>query len=591
MTAEPRHAARTDADADGDAGADKGSTATRWALAEAADGRALVCPLDTYGRAAGPVRTEESAARAVRARPEVSRWVWRSTATVHPHLLQDGAQVERCYDVEAAEALLLGHEGRAGQPRSLPAAWARLHGLPVPPDPPAASREADPEPSLFEAGPVSLPEGVDPMAALLEVYAAQLARTAAAEHPERMRLLLAGESAGTLVAVEMGRTGVPWRADVHRELLAELLGERYGGSGLPRRLAELEEEVSGAFGADARVRPDLPADVLRAFAQAGIKLSSTRAWELRKVEHPAVEPLLRYKKLYRLYTAHGWSWLRSWVRDGRFHAEYVPGGAASGRWTTNGGGALQIPKVVRRAVVADPGWRLVVADADQMEPRVLAAVSRDPGLMAVAGSGRDLYTALSERAFSGDRAQAKLALLGAIYGQTSGDGLKNLAALRRRFPNAVAYVDDAARAGEEGRLVRTYLGRTCPPVDSGAGQDGTGPEGAWEGGGETPPASAGGGGAARARGRFTRNFVVQGSAADWAVLMLAALRQELVGTAAELVFFQHDEVIVHCPAEEAEQVTEAIRTAGERAGQAAFGRTPVRFAFSTAVVECYADAK
>lgn len=85
--------------------------------------------------------------------------------------------------------------------------------------------------------------------------------------------------------------------------------------------------------------------------------------------------------------------------------------------------------------------------------------------------------------------------------------------------------------------------------------------------------------------------MVQGSAADWAVLMLASLRQRLTGMAAELVFFQHDEVIVHCPAEEAETVAEAIRVAGERAGVAAFGRTPVRFAFTTAVVECYADAK
>jgi DNA polymerase-1 len=85
--------------------------------------------------------------------------------------------------------------------------------------------------------------------------------------------------------------------------------------------------------------------------------------------------------------------------------------------------------------------------------------------------------------------------------------------------------------------------------------------------------------------------VVQGSAADWAVLMLASLRQELAGTEAELVFFQHDEVIVHCPAGETERVTEAIRRAGERAGRAAFGDTPVRFAFTTAVVECYADAK
>lgn len=113
---------------------------------------------------------------------------------------------------------------------------------------------------------------------------------------------------------------------------------------------------------------------------------------------------------------------------------------------TNGGGALQIPKVIRRAVIADPGWRLVVADADQMEPRVLAAISRDPGLMEVAGRESDLYQSVSDRAFSGDRAQAKLAVLGAVYGQTSGDGLKNLAALRRRFPRAVAYVDDAARA-------------------------------------------------------------------------------------------------------------------------------------------------
>ncbi len=84
---------------------------------------------------------------------------------------------------------------------------------------------------------------------------------------------------------------------------------------------------------------------------------------------------------------------------------------------------------------------------------------------------------------------------------------------------------------------------------------------------------------------------MQGSAADWAVLMLAALRQDLAPLAAELVFFQHDEVIVHCPAEEADAVVEAIRAAGDRAGRVAFGETPVRFAFTTAVVECYADAK
>ncbi|MGP3923933.1 bifunctional 3'-5' exonuclease/DNA polymerase [Streptomyces sp. 8N616] len=579
----------------------------RCAVAGTEDGGARLVGLDSEGRPDGPVVDvpADGLGEAVRARlPDVERWVWRSTAAIHPQLLAAGVRVERCYDVETAEALLTGHEGHWGRPRSLAAAWARLHRLPVPDDLPP--RTADSQPSLFEPGPVPLPPGTDPLTALLEVYADQLRRHRAAEHPDRMRLLTAAESAGMLVAAEMNRAGVPWRADVHRELLAELLGERYPGVQEPQRLAELADEVSRAFGG-VRVRPDLPADIIRAFAREGIKLTSTRAWELKAVDHPAVPHLLAYKKLYRVHTAHGWAWLQAWVREGRFRPEYVPGGTVSGRWTTNGGGALQIPKVVRRAVVADPGRRLVVADADQMEPRVLAAVSRDPGLMEVAGHRGDLYAALSDRAFAGNRDQAKLALLSAVYGQTSGDALKFLADLRRRFPAAVAYVDDAARAGEEGRLVRTWLGRTCPPAA--AAEDGDPEEAgeAWPPQEESAASAAGQAGQAghaygpqtygyasrdaRARGRFTRNFVVQGSAADWALLMLAALRQSLSGMNAELVFFQHDEVIVHCPEEEAEAVTEAVRAAGERAGRVAFGDTPVRFPFTTAVVRCYADAK
>ncbi|MEU8948038.1 bifunctional 3'-5' exonuclease/DNA polymerase [Streptomyces sp. NPDC048489] len=560
----------------------------RWAVGPTEDGGAELAPLGSDGLPAGPVRREADLVEAVRARPDVVRWVWRSTAGVHPRLLAAGVRVDRCYDIEAAENLLLGHEGRLGEPRSAAAALARLRGGPVPADPPQRSAEPGSQSSLFEPRPVHLP-----LQDLVEVYADQWRRHAATTHPERMHLLTTAESAGMLVAAEMNATGLPWRTDVHREVLRELLGERYAGGGEPRRLAELTDEISAAFG--RRVRPDLPADVVKAFAQAGIKVGSTRRWELESVDHPAVEPLLAYKKLYRIWVAHGWSWLQDWVRDGRFRPEYLPGGTVTGRWVTNGGGALQIPKVIRRAVVADPGWRLVVADADQMEPRVLAAISRDPVLMEVAGREGDLYQAVSDRAFAGDRDQAKLAVLGAVYGQTSGDGLKNLAALRRRFPKAVAYVDDAARAGEEGRLVRTWLGRTSPPAagasdrtseEAGLPQDEPA-EPLGDQGWVPGYASSN----SRARGRFARNFVVQGSAADWALLLLAALRRTCAGLAAELVFFQHDEVIVHCPAEEADTVVAAIREAAELAGRLTFGGTPVRFPFTTAVVECYADAK
>ena len=547
----------------------------RWAVAAEGGGAVLVA-LHPDGQPGGEVVHEPDLATAVASRPQVTRWVWRSSAEIYPRLLASGVRVERCYDIENSEGLLLGHEGRLGEPRSAAAAWARLSGQPVPPDPPLRGVVRGEQSSLFEIA-------AEPVAfdALLRVYADQLRRHGLTEHPERMRLLTASESSGMLIAAEMDRAGLPWSESAHRAVLTELLGDRFGGTGEPRRLTELADEVSAAFG--RRVRPDLPADVLKAFKQAGYQLKSTRRWELETIDHPAVAPLVEYKKLYRIYTANGWSWLHDWVHDGRFRPGFVPGGTVSGRWITNGGGGLQIPKVIRRAVVADPGWRLVVADASQLEPRVLAAISRDPALMEVASDPGDLYKAVSDKAFSGDRATAKVAVLGAIYGQTSGDGLKNLAMLRKRFPLAVAYVDDAARAGEEGRLVRTYLGRTCPP--SGTPLDAAMLEG--------PPADEPQTDArhARARGRFTRNFVVQGSAADWALLMLAALRQSLADLKAELVFFQHDEVIVHCPADEAAVVTEAIQSASTLAGTLTFGPTRTNFAFTTATVETYADAK
>ena len=98
----------------------------------------------------------------------------------------------------------------------------------------------------------------------------------------------------------------------------------------------------------------------------------------------------------------------------------MPGGTATGRWATSGGGALQLPKNVRSAVVADPGWTLVVADASQLEPRVLAGMSRDEA-MAEAGRGRDLYLGLVDAGVVATRDEAKIAILGAMYGATTGE--------------------------------------------------------------------------------------------------------------------------------------------------------------------------
>ena len=60
---------------------------------------------------------------------------------------------------------------------------------------------------------------------------------------------------------------------------------------------------------------------------------------------------------------------------------------------------------------------------------------------------------------------------------------------------------------------------------------------------------------------------------------------------AELVFFQHDEVVRALPAEQADAVVEAVRTGAVRAGELLFGATAVRFPLDVSVVDCYADAK
>lgn len=95
----------------------------------------------------------------------------------------------------------------------------------------------------------------------------------------------------------------------------------------------------------------------------------------------------------------------------------------------------------------------------------------------------------------------------------------------------------------------------------------------------------------RARGRFTRNFIVQATAAEWALCLLAELRRRLATdpdpSAGELVFFQHDEVVVHTrnPALAAAHITASV----EVATRLMFGDTRVRFPMKTAARTTYAD--
>ncbi|WP_249522475.1 bifunctional 3'-5' exonuclease/DNA polymerase [Modestobacter marinus] len=547
-----------------------GGVPERVLLVRPAPGKVHAQPLSGAGV---PVRLPEPELPGfVRQHPH-TRWVWDDTTRWYPQLLAAGVRVERCTDLRLSRALLrhspfVDQAFLAGDDA---AAWDAL--APV----------AAEDPALFALD--DLADRLDPGAE----HDRQQAALAAAPHRGRLALLLAAESSGALVAAEMTHAGLPWRADVHDRLLTELMGPRPPRGQRPAQLERLVPEIRGALGAP-QLNPDSPGELLRALQAAGLPVADTRSWTLEQLDHPGIPPLLEYKKLSRLLAANGWAWLDSWVRDGRFRPTYLPGGVVTGRWASSGGGALSVPAQVRPAAVADAGWRFVVADVSQLEPRVLAAMSGDTA-MAGAARARDLYQAMVDSGTVPSRSDAKLGMLGAMYGGTRGESGRMLPRLARRYPRAIGLVEEAARAGERGEVVHTLLGRGSPP-----------PTGAWAER-SLEPSDDGVPPEDRARdrrawGRFTRNFVVQGTGAEWALCWLADLRNRLwqLGDAGELtdrphlVFFLHDEVVVHTPADLADEVTAAVRRAAAEAGRLLFGSFPVDFPLDVSVVQSWADA-
>lgn len=535
------------------------------------------------------------------------RWTWDDTNRHYPALVRSGVRIDRAYDLRLSHRILRHSTRTRGSSLATapPGPWDDMPPTPVTGGNGQASAVT---PALFEPQATAQPSASD--AEPVAEFMAQTAAVEAAAMPARLRLLLAAESAGALVAVEMHHTGMPWRADVHDAILTNILGRRPRRGERPERLEALVERIRSALDASPTLNPDSHPDLLKAMEYAGVGAKTLRKWELERLKHPVIEPLLEYKSLSRLLTANGWAWLDTWVRGGRFRTEYVVGGVVTGRWASIGGGALQLPKSVRGAAIADPGWTFVVADAAQLEPRVLAGMARDEAMAAAGraadGSGVDMYAGMVAAGAVESRDLAKVGMLGAMYGGTTGASGQVLPRLARAFPRAVALVDEAARAGERGEVVTTYLGRSSPPpgdtwqqMQTGAYDDGAGVDAAARARSYT-----------RSWGRFTRNFVVQGTAAEWAMCWLASIRRRLwalgsseaiAGSDGEmvpepfsdrphLVSFLHDEVVIHTPVDMADAVAAEVREAADEAGRLLFGDFSVAFPLTVAVVDCYADA-
>jgi DNA polymerase-1 len=515
------------------------------------------------------------------------RWVlWSSdTATT---LLRAGVRVATCWDIAAVHRLIFG--GWRADP---PWVWARLHNLATDTIPNTSA-----PPNLFDdGGPGGDPDDpVGPDGHLRPEWTggawcatvgrlgqwADLASTVAAAQ----QALLDGlanrppvsvtaryESAAELLCAEMSLEGLPMDRGVAETIVAEFIGvrpasENDAADGRARRDAEVLCHAPAGIHVDLRS----PAQVKTLLNSVGINLPDTRAGRLRAVAdtHPIIEAILRWRKTERIATTYGWAWLDQHLgADGRLRGTWTASDGAAGRMTASGG-LHNMPAEMRAAVVAERGYFFGRADLGQIEPRVLAAVSGDEKL-ARASLEPDMYAPMASQ-LGVDRATAKVAMLGAMYGQTTGHGGQALRRLQDTYPVAMAYLDDAARSAQSGRDLRTHGGRRIVMAAA-----------------DITELSAPG--ARAARGRYGRNAVVQGAAAELFKLWAVTVRARSAPLGAPIVLCLHDELLVHVPVGHGDTIVALLEECLQEAVRRWAPDNSVRFIADITVIQRWSDAK
>ncbi|MET0325520.1 MAG: DNA polymerase [Ilumatobacteraceae bacterium] len=517
------------------------------------------------------------------------RWVWWSQDTA-ALLVGDGVRVATCWDVGAVHRLLFG--GWRNDPAR---AWAASHDRDVDTIPVAR------QPDLFDPGPrpEELEEPVGPdghvrpewvegawstspdrrarwAALAVAVAGRQQAMVDGLTGHPRAPATARAESTAELLCAELAADGLPVDRREAARLIAAIVGPR------PRTPAELAELRTARDGEVLRHAPpgsstDLrnPDQVRSLLRRIGVEVPDTRAWRLEahRDEHPLVEALLVWRKAERVATTYGYDWLDEHVgADGRLRGRWSASDGAAGRMTATVG-LHNMPVDLRAAVVAEPGHVFVRADLGQIEPRVLAAVSGD-ALLAAATRTDDMYAPVAEQ-LGVDRATAKVAVLGAMYGQTTGLGAQALRRLETAYPVAMGYLADADVEGQVGRDVRTVGGRLVRMGTTNAN--------------EVSDRDARR--RAAARGRYARNAMVQGAAAELFKLWAVTVRARGTDLGARIVLCLHDELLVHTPADRAAATVGVVDDGLQEAASRWAPGGEVRFVADVSVIDRWSDAK
>ncbi len=342
---------------------------------------------------------------------------------------------------------------------------------------------------------------------------------------------------------------------------------------LAERMRELEQEAYGLAGQPFNMgSPKQIGEIL--FGKLGMPVKKKTASGAPSTDEEVLAELATdYALAARILAYRSVSKLKSTYTDklplmvhpqtGRVHTNYAQAVAVTGRLASNEPNLQNIPirtpegRRVREAFIAPPGCRIVSCDYSQIELRIMAHMSADPGMTRAFVQGEDVHRATAAEIFgmplaevsSEQRRYAKTINFGLIYGMgayglSQALGIEQKAARDyidryfARFAGVREYMEQTkARAAEQG-YVETLFGRriVLPDIRGGNG----------------PRRSA--------AERQAINAPMQGTAADLIKLAMIAVQAALdqQGKATRIVMQVHDELVFEVPEAEIEWVRECV---------------------------------
>ena len=282
--------------------------------------------------------------------------------------------------------------------------------------------------------------------------------------------------------------------------------------------------------------------------------------EKLKDKHPIIPVIMDYRMLTKLNSTYADGLLKVIGNDGRIHTTFQNLVTATGRLSSTEPNLQNIPvrtdlgAEIRKMFIAKPGYVLVDADYSQIELCVLSHIADDPVMQQAFASGMDIHTVTASQVFGVtpecvtplQRRHAKAVNFGIVYGISEFSLADDIGVSRyearayidsylTKYHGVRSYMKEVVSKARESGYTTTMFGRRR----------------------YIPELKSSNFNIRQAAERIALNTPIQGSAAD--LIKLAMIRVDAALSArypdAKLILQVHDELIVECPAEIAQDVS------------------------------------